>query len=905
MTGYSAPGPSHPTSEYNYSISSLGKRKADSLPPQTQPQPPTSSSPRKGVTISTAPQTLNAARDALVKKYVGIPEKVVSEFLSDHVPYIHDAVVERVMEELKKIPKERTTKQGDTKSYTALTSEGKVWGYPGKSPLKLGMKEARTFNSLCDLIEAVLELAAKLNGGSWVAHTSKQDYIAGEKPNSSRPDSFLHLIPKLRDEVGWELLLCVGEFKIRKTYDAELDNWNWAKILWGMHHILRNDPCRLFTFGYSMEDDNARLWYHARSSVFVSESFNWIENPKPFVAFILALTLNKPEHFSSVTRRDSEAPAPAPSCTPHLPVPNHPIPITFHAAYTNPPLGKQGMDILYDKHTDYLKRIGIDPTIKRVVDENDNTQYEITVVGPVEVDGKTSIETTVFITEEVLCDWKAEHPTGRTTRVWVVHIRGGDRSVKYVLKDVWLEDGAEVGGDRLTRHKELIKADKDIDKHGIVEVEKWCNDHFLHMYTHEKFDHEVPGVRGRKPQIILIRDTTASASSAGSLHRGTQRVQPRDGPSSVPSRRKTHLFDEPARFHYRIVFKDKMTPLEKAPCRKTCCEVVIGILRAGMRFGIPLHKPAGSEISITFTIMVKGELERPKLQVPQVSLLKAPANIAQGTPHFWSVEVEAGHYLHITKGDNAADDPDDLYLQSLDAHWEQPWELPTSIFQHHLLHDLESVHWVSLWTCLYLIGPEDMDAEHGGSKDQGAKPVNEDRVELYEAIFPKGEPKVVSDVRQAFIGVGGDQAPRASLWQILEGGIRDNKVRSLVAAHFDVLRDAVVDRFVEVEWDMVPGKPISYDHPAFARALKLLHRLLLSLQSRLGDYDRFPVSPLCGHTYVLEREPGPGELERWSDPEEATIQEADGSTARPESPHTSNKRQKTDDLRSQRAHAIG
>ncbi|KAG7093629.1 hypothetical protein E1B28_007293 [Marasmius oreades] len=139
---------------------------------------------------------------------------------------------------------------------------GTVYGYNSKSRAK----KPRAFCHLYDLIRTILELAAQINDRAWVAHSSKQQHLPGErvKPNSSCPDSFLYLIPNLRllEGMGWEQLLCVGEVKNKKTEKAELDNW--VKVVWGMHHIMRNDPCRLFTFGYTMEDDQARLWYHSR-----------------------------------------------------------------------------------------------------------------------------------------------------------------------------------------------------------------------------------------------------------------------------------------------------------------------------------------------------------------------------------------------------------------------------------------------------------------------------------------------------------------------------------------------------------------------------------------------------------------------------------------------------------------
>ncbi|KAL0066465.1 hypothetical protein AAF712_006508 [Marasmius tenuissimus] len=475
----------HKNSQSGYSSSSRGtKRKADSAPlEQTSHQSshPSSSSPRKPSNISTTPPTLTEARDELLKKYGCVAEKPVSEFLHDHVPHVAATVVEQVMAKLKgkKVDKD--------KAYTPLTSLGKVYGYATESP-SMKKIEAGVFEKLCSFIKAIAELAAKLNGTRWVDHSSKQEHISGEIPNTSLPDSFLHLIPRLLDDLGWEQILITGELKKRKSDPDVLDNW--AKVLWGMQHIMRNGPCRLFTFGYSIEDDQARLWYHARSSVFVSETFEWIE-------------------------------------------------------LDDASLGKAGIGQLYTNYPNYLERIGIDSKMKRVLDEAANIQYEITV------------NETVFVTEEIL--------------------KEGDRSIKFVLKDVWLEEGAVVEGEKLRDLEALVEQDER--DHGNIPVKKWFDEHLLHMLMHEILDHRVLGVSGQHKFIRVASDTSEPTRSS-SIHSGSQRAEPRGGPSWVSRLQKVHDFDNPNCFHYRIVFHGRMTPLESVPCRKTSSQVVIGILRA-------------------------------------------------------------------------------------------------------------------------------------------------------------------------------------------------------------------------------------------------------------------------------------------------------------------------------------
>ncbi|KAL0570038.1 hypothetical protein V5O48_011924 [Marasmius crinis-equi] len=840
------------------STGSLGKRKAGE---QASQNPSSSSSPRKAGNTSAPPPSLHAARDELVKKYIGIPEKSVEAFFHDLVPKVAQDVVDEVMRKLKEgvdMPKAKNTRKSN--EYIALEQDGTVRGYGGKgqdTPAKSNLSEASAFHGLCMLINATIELAAKLNGCSWVAHSSKQDRISGEKRNSSRPDSFLYLAPQLMENLGWEQLLCSGEFKKREDYDTRLDNW--AKVLWGMHHIMRNDPCRLFTFGYTMENTGARLWYHARSSVFVSELFDWVKNPEPFVKFILGLALTKPEHFQQ---------APAPTAAPT------PTALVNFGAYDAPPRKAQGIDVLYADHGEYLERIGIDSTMKRVL-VGEIIQYEITVAGQ------------VFVTEKVLCDFKADHATGRTTRVWVVYVKGSDRSTEYVLKDVWLEEGAKVEGDKLdelqTAVDEAVKKDKDaiiIGNRTVEEMAKWHKDHFLHKYKHQKYDQTVPGAQGEHPRLLVVRDTTVLKKDVSSVHSGSQREVTQGGPPPAPPQ-GPQVFDYPERFHYRIVYHGVMTPLEEVSSRKASSQVVIGVFRACWvlwAYGM-VHRDVSSWNVFWDPNTNTGRLGDFDYLAEYGK--SGTGTTKTGTPHFWSIEVEANCHLHLHTPQLTLENADGLVAR-LQASMQNPEPTPDPpLFQHNLLHDLESVYWVGLWTFLYLIDDEDRD-------DNGD--ANSVRKELYKKVFPEGHAAQAQLDRSNFLTRVSGSGSAASLWKENQAGICHQKIQRLVFGYFTHTRASVVSYFKDAEQDLGPGNSIPYQDPQFARALTELYGALLYVDSELGDYKTFPVTPLVQHKYVLPGEPGPYDLVRWPDDED----DEEEPDAAPGPSRTSNqKRQKT------------
>jgi hypothetical protein len=65
---------------------------------------------------------------------------------------------------------------------------------------------------------------------------------------------------------------------------------NAEKMIFSLTHILRNDPCRRFAFGITIEDDQLRLWLFARSGIMITMPVNWIEvlllDFSPFALFI-------------------------------------------------------------------------------------------------------------------------------------------------------------------------------------------------------------------------------------------------------------------------------------------------------------------------------------------------------------------------------------------------------------------------------------------------------------------------------------------------------------------------------------------------------------------------------------------------------------------------------------------
>jgi hypothetical protein len=153
-----------------------------------------------------------------------------------------------------------------------------------------------------DIISSTTEAVPFMEGKQIVTmgqDTPSQCKVS-ERWNSTHPDKVLvlkessavsqatgdHSVPP----VHWENVVVAHEYKTSLKYhhdvratgspaSAQANHFvqNIAKIAFNLTHILRNDPCRRFVFGITIEDVILRLWCFARSGVMVTTPIQWIE----------------------------------------------------------------------------------------------------------------------------------------------------------------------------------------------------------------------------------------------------------------------------------------------------------------------------------------------------------------------------------------------------------------------------------------------------------------------------------------------------------------------------------------------------------------------------------------------------------------------------------------------------
>ncbi|EGO05191.1 hypothetical protein SERLA73DRAFT_26586, partial [Serpula lacrymans var. lacrymans S7.3] len=53
---------------------------------------------------------------------------------------------------------------------------------------------------------------------------------------------------------------------------------NEQKIIWSLHNIMREDPCRRFAYGITIENTNLRLWLSNRAFLAVTEPIDFLSD---------------------------------------------------------------------------------------------------------------------------------------------------------------------------------------------------------------------------------------------------------------------------------------------------------------------------------------------------------------------------------------------------------------------------------------------------------------------------------------------------------------------------------------------------------------------------------------------------------------------------------------------------
>ena len=171
-----------------------------------------------------------------------------------------------------------------------------------------------------------------------------------------------------------------------------------------------------------------------------------------------------------------------------------------------------------------------------------------------------------------------------------------------------------------------------------------------------------------------------------------------------------------------------------------------------------------------------------------------------GTPHFWSIEVKHSRPLYV------------LGAKSKPVFW------------HDVLHNLELIFWVSIWTMLWLVG--------GDEREQGR--FNSSLMKLYNAIYPEGTAMAMKAVHLTFLGI-----PNIRVYLPFEypGAIICSKeLQSLLKTyHFKLLPELIVKGFKDSESVFPAEASIPYENTAFTKMLRAVGNVIDELDQKIDS----------------------------------------------------------------------
>ncbi|KAG8703733.1 hypothetical protein FRC11_010480 [Ceratobasidium sp. 423] len=581
------------------------------------------------------------SRKTLTQDIPEVPEVSLDSLMHAVLHDIPDSELERVCDKLLKAG-----------CFTDVDSDNPRWRCLPLSPRIALKSEAVVFESL----EKIAKDIAKYSGISRpIAHLRVAGQLTplSDRRNTSRPDGFFHLGSVGPQRPNWANIVMPMEFKNMSSDASQTDDFE--KVLWSMHHIMRNDPRRRYVHGLTCENTQVRLWFHDRSDVVASTKFDINKDWKYLVRIILSML--------SATRVE----------------------------------------------------LGYDPTVRAVTSNDGNAEpsYNITIHN---VDEGTN---NVYRTVGILSDIGVDSMVCRASRVWEVKklvngVPGGD---SYVLKDIWVHEDRIPEHEILQDIREAQPEYSDyfltpLDHCFVplVPSEPQTADS-----THKTLGHS----RDLKPtgKTLPTRIRTFSqlpSESKGSASTPRDSVGHPHDILNVRGEggRKLVRLSKHARRHYRILFKEIGKPVHDL---RNFTDVFIAI-RGGWEGLHAMHlcgyvhrdvssgnillvDPQGNKRGVIM------DLEYAK----KIDDMSEPHDVKTGTAAFMATEVAFTEHhrlesLRSKRQTNPSREAMELWGKS-DRKADAPSssELPPlPPFRHNPLHDMESVWWLCVWIMFYL-----------------------------------------------------------------------------------------------------------------------------------------------------------------------------------------------------------
>jgi len=152
--------------------------------------------------------------------------------------------------------------------------------------------EVKSFAFFSHLFNAILDYLRQRGHGTPVKRMVYAGSIESTGGTSHHPDAFLQLDTGTSPTPGkfkWKDLVCPFEYKLGDGCPLNVSQpnsitgsrphhfQNDTNALRSLHHIMRCDPRRIFSFGVTIQGNMFRIWLLCRAAPFTFTPFDWFE----------------------------------------------------------------------------------------------------------------------------------------------------------------------------------------------------------------------------------------------------------------------------------------------------------------------------------------------------------------------------------------------------------------------------------------------------------------------------------------------------------------------------------------------------------------------------------------------------------------------------------------------------
>ncbi|KAF9806331.1 hypothetical protein IEO21_08711 [Rhodonia placenta] len=581
--------------------------------------------------------------------------------------------------------------------------KGKRWAAFRKDPKDARGKENVCFRSLKRVADAIEEVAVKMTG-------EEPQFAFVQNPNSapesstrtskSRPDGCFIRKSGPKGRFRWMDIAVSAEYKKMENTTTRDDDVQ--KIVWSMHHCMREDARRRFTYGLTIENKTMRMWFCSRTELLVSEPINFILQHHKVVHFFVAM-MYAAEHEAGWDP-------------------------TIQYVWKN------------DKKNGEL-----------VLDDDDDPRLDIDVQ-----DGNGKVVR--YRTIRWLSDDGANGLRGRGTRVWEVCILSddGEEGVdRFALKDQWIDADRQREGMIIyqLRNAKTSDAAKRVIEQSLLTVE-----HHGDVYVEGMLDHtrNLMTRRGEPRSRIRfkLQELPENGVKETTAAKATKRTQAGVGHYQSPEELTTPSVEKVETYHpkvhYRIVFKEVCKPIHEYTSLKDVFDILVNavvVLLILHELGW-VHRDISIGNLLGFIINGVLYCKLSDLEYAKPMDDRLGHEIRTGTRSFMSVEVNDMEYCFLPSESQEANadgakpfpsvaNPTQDQMKSIELAIDRAESMrcgnpekivvpirkvgPIVPFRYNPLHDIESLWWVAIYfvfnRSVVQVGgePPSMDVSQRGS----------------------------------------------------------------------------------------------------------------------------------------------------------------------------------------------